>query len=99
MELKATFPKLGEKEKHIARVFNLQNATVTNIQMRKDETVVEHDSKRDVIVIVRKGAVAFTVEGVEKIVTVDNVLHIAPLERHSLRATEDTDIVVFQIMP
>lgn len=99
MELKPTFSKLGEKEKHIARVFNLQNASVTNIQMRKGETVIEHDSKRDVIIIVRKGSVAFTVEGVETIVTVDNILHISPLEKHSLRATEDTDIVVFQIMP
>lgn len=99
MELKATPHKLGEKDKHIARVFQLQNAAVTNIQMKKGETVVEHDSKREVIVIVRSGAVSFTVEGVETIVTPDNVLHISPLEKHSLRANEDTDIVLVQVMP
>ena len=99
MELKSTPHKLGEKEKHITRVFELSNAAVTNIQMRKDETVIEHESRREVIIIVRSGAVTFTVEGVETIVTADNVLHISPLERHGLRANEDSDIIVFQIMP
>lgn len=47
----------------------------------------------------RRVAVALDVEGVEAIVTEENMLHMRPLEMHSLRAIEDTDLIVIQITP
>lgn len=91
--------KLEEKPKHIARLLTLENASVVNIQLKTGETIAEHDSKREVLIIVRQGAVIFDVEGTETLVTQDNVLHMSPLEKHSLRAIEDTDLVVLQITP
>jgi len=99
MDLISTPYRLEEKPKHIAKLLTLENMSVVNIQLKKDETIVEHDSKREVIIIVRRGAVIFDVEGTEQLVTQDNVLHMSPLEKHSLRATEDTDLIVLQVMP
>ena len=75
----------------------LENASVVNIQLKLGETIAEHDSNRDVLIIVRRGAVIFDVEGTEMLITRENVLHLSPLEKHSLRATEDTDLIVLQI--
>lgn len=57
--------KLAEKPKHIARLLALKNVSVVNIQLKTGETIPEHDSKREVIIVVRRGAVVFDVEGVE----------------------------------
>ncbi|MCZ2260745.1 cupin domain-containing protein [Sporosarcina sp. G11-34] len=99
MDLISTPYRLEEKPKHIAKLMTLENVSVVNIQLKKDETIAEHDSKREVIIIVRRGAVIFDVEGTEQLVTQDNVLHMSPLEKHSLRATEDADLMVLQVMP
>lgn len=99
MDLISTPNRLEEKPKHIAKLMTLENVSVVNIQLKMGETIVEHDSKREVIIIVRRGAVIFDVEGTEKLVTPENVLHMSPLEKHSLRATEDTDLIVLQVMP
>lgn len=99
MNLIPTPYKLDEKSKHIAKLMTLENVSVVNIQLKTGETVTEHDSKREVIIIVRRGAVVFDVEGTETLVTQDNVLHMSPFEKHSLRATEDTDLIVLQITP
>lgn len=98
MELIPTPLKHDEKEKHISRIIALQNATIVNIQLKTGETIAEHDSSKDVVIIVRSGAVIFDVEGTETLVTRDNVLYLKPFEKHSLRATEDADILVLQIM-
>ena len=99
MNLISTPYRLEEKPKYIAKIATLENASVVNIQLKTGETIAEHDSKRDVLIIVRRGAVIFDVEGTETLVTQDNVLHMSPLEKHSLRATEDTDLIVLQIAP
>ncbi len=98
MDLIKTPNRLEEKPKHIAKLMTLENVSVVNIQLKKGETIAEHDSKREVIIIVRKGAIVFDVEGTENLVTQDNVLHMSPFEKHSLRATEDTDLIVFQVL-
>lgn len=99
MNLISTPYRLEEKPKHIAKLMTLENASVVNIQLKKGETIAEHDSKREVLIIVRKGAVIFDVDGTETVVTSNNVLHMSPLEKHSLRATEDSDLLVLQITP
>ena len=99
MDLIPTPNKLEEKAKHIAKLQSLGNANIINIQLKKGETIAEHDSSKDVIIVVRSGAVIFDVEGTETIVKPDNMLYMKPFEKHSLLATEDTDILVFQITP
>lgn len=99
MEFIETPYLLEEKEKHIQKILKLDNVFLANIQLRKGESIPEHDSKREVIIVVRRGAVLFTTEGVETIVTQDNILHIAPEEMHDLKAVEDTDLLVFQVTP
>lgn len=99
MDLISTPYKLEQKSKHIAKLQTLENATIINIQLKKGETIAEHDSSKDVVIVVRRGAVSFDVEGTETVVQQDNMLFMKPYEKHSLLAVEDTDILVFQIMP
>jgi quercetin dioxygenase-like cupin family protein len=99
MDLISTPYKLDQKSKHIAKLQTLENATIINIQLKKGETIAEHESSKDVVIVVRRGAVSFDVEGAETVVEQDNMLYMKPNEKHSLLAVEDTDILVFQIMP
>ncbi|QUW23177.1 hypothetical protein JSQ81_06335 [Sporosarcina sp. Marseille-Q4063] len=99
MDLISTPYKLGEKAKHIAKLQTLENATIINIQLKKGETIAEHDSSKDVVIVVRRGSVIFDVEGTETVVEQDNILYMQPFEKHSLLAKEDTDLLVFQILP
>jgi quercetin dioxygenase-like cupin family protein len=99
MDLISTPYKLDQKSKHIEKLQTLENATIINIQLKKGETIAEHESSKDVVIVVRRGAVSFDVEGAETVVEQDNMLYMKPNEKHSLLAVEDTDILVFQIMP
>lgn len=99
MELIPTPFKLIDKAKHIEKPVTLQNATILNIQLKAGEEVAEHDASREVIIAVRKGIVRFEVEGNEVFVSPENLLHIAPFEKHSLRAIEDADLLVIQVEP
>lgn len=98
LEIEANY-QLEEKAKHIERLLTLENVNVTNIQLKTGETIPEHHSKREVIIVVRRGAVLFNLEGGEVVVTQNNILHMTPLENHSLIAKEDTDIIVIQVTP
>ena len=99
MDLIPTPYELEQKAKHIAKLQTLENATIINIQLKKGETIAEHDSSKDVVIVVRSGSVIFDVEGTETVVKPDNMLYMKPFEKHSLLAVEDTDLLVFQIKP
>ncbi|WP_342536061.1 cupin domain-containing protein [Sporosarcina sp. FSL K6-3508] len=99
MKLIDTKNQLNDKEKHMGKVVGVDNATLTNIQLKAGEEIAEHDSKNEAIIIVRKGKVRFTVEGKPVEVTPENILHMAPLEKHSLHAIEETDLVLVQVQP
>ncbi|SFM76323.1 cupin domain-containing protein [Psychrobacillus psychrodurans] len=57
----------------------------------------EHHANANVLIVVRKGKVQFTVDGAEHTVTTGNILQMKPLEKHALKALEDSDIVVTKI--
>lgn len=97
MKLIETKYQLGEKAKQAGKVAGVGNAEVLNIQLRKGEEIAEHDADREVFIIVRSGKVRFTVEGEPVEVTSENILHMSPLEKHSLYALDDSDIVVMKI--
>lgn len=86
-----------EKEKHVSKVVQFDNHQVMNIQLRIGEEINEHDAKEYVLIVVRKGKVLFTVDGVDQLVTTGHILHINPLVRHALKAVEDADVIVIKI--
>lgn len=97
MELINTPYYLNEKHKYINKVLNFGKVNVVNMQLQLGEEVAEHDVDADVLIIVKTGKVAFTVEGEEVEVSPQNVLHMNPGERHSLKALEVSDFLVLQI--
>lgn len=99
MKLFDTKNQLAEKQKHVEKVASVENTTIMNIQLRTGEEIAEHDANKEVFIIVRSGKVRFTVNGEPVEVTPGNMLHMEPLERHSLHALEDTDILVVQVKP
>ncbi|MDW0110204.1 AraC family ligand binding domain-containing protein [Sporosarcina aquimarina] len=99
MKMIETPSKLSSKAKSVEQVCAIPNAKVLNIQLRAGEEVAEHDSDKEVLIIVRKGKVRFTVEGTPVTVSEENILHMAPYEKHSLFAETDVDICVMQIKP
>ena len=99
MKLIETPSQLNSKAKSVEQVCAIPNAKVLNIQLRAGEEVAEHDSDKEVLIIVKKGRVRFTVEGTPVTVSEENILHMAPYEKHSLFAETDTDICVLQITP
>lgn len=88
---------LEEKDKYVSKMVQFDNHQVMNIQLRTGEEIKEHDAKENVLIVVRKGNVLFTVDGVEQLVTTGHILHMNPLEKHSLKAVEDSDVVVIKI--
>lgn len=99
MKLIETPSQLSSKAKSVEQVCATPNANVLNIQLRKGEEVAEHDSDREVLIIVRRGKVRFTVEGTPVTVSEETILHMAPYEKHSLFAETEADICVLQITP
>ncbi|MBT2582741.1 cupin domain-containing protein [Planococcus sp. ISL-109] len=97
MEILKTPDVLSDKAKKSAPVLQLENAKVLNIQLRKGESIPEHHANAEVVIVVRRGRVEFTVEGETVVASPENVLHLAPLENHQLTAQEDSDLLVFQI--
>ncbi|MCM3757668.1 AraC family ligand binding domain-containing protein [Sporosarcina aquimarina] len=99
MKLIETPRQLDSKAKSVEQVCAIPNANVLNIQLRAGEEVSEHDTDREVLIIVRKGRIRFMVEGTPTTVTGETILHMVPNEKHSLIAETDSDICVLQITP
>lgn len=86
-----------EKNKQVDKLLSEPNVDVMNIQLKAGEEIPTHHADRDVVVIVRKGKVSFTIEEETVELTNGNILHMTPLENHSLVSVEDADIVVLKI--
>lgn len=97
MEAKRTPNILEEQAKKSALVMQLANAKIMNIQLRKGEQIPQHNADAEVVIVVRRGRVEFTVEGETVHATSENILHLSPMENHHLMAVEDSDLLVFQI--
>ena len=96
MELFATPYHLSDKPKHIKPVLNIEKMKIVNIQLQEGETVPEHAVDMDVTIIAKSGRVNFLVEGETVEVSPEQVLYMAPLEKHSLTAIEASDLMVIQ---
>jgi quercetin dioxygenase-like cupin family protein len=88
---------LEEKAKQMGKVHSHEKVDILNIQMRQGEFIPEHNVNNVAVVTVRKGKVRFNVEGVDHLLTAQDVLILDPLEMHSLEALEETEIVVVKV--
>lgn len=88
---------LESKPKNTERILSGEQCNVLNVQLRKGESIPEHNAPKEVVVVCRKGVVKFPVEGKEQILKENSVLLIAPEEMHSLEAVEDSELVIIKI--
>lgn len=88
---------LAEQSKKIGKVYAHDKFELLNIQLRTGEKVPEHNANNEVIIIVRSGEVLFNIEGKEQHLTNEDILIMKPLEKHSLVAVTDVDIIVIKV--
>ncbi|MED3660602.1 cupin domain-containing protein [Ureibacillus terrenus] len=88
---------LEEKNKQVGKVLDIEKAQVMNIQLKSGESIPSHFADGDVLIIVRRGTVEFTVEEETVELTNETFLHMEPKEKHSLIAKHDADIIVVKM--
>ncbi|OEH92334.1 hypothetical protein [Bacillus solimangrovi] len=97
MKLVTTINTLQDKEKQLDKVLEFNNNKVMHLQLKKGASIPEHNAPFNVLVVVRKGKLLFDVSGTKSELTNENFIHLTPLEKHSLEAMEDTDVLVIKI--
>lgn len=88
---------LNEKKKSAGCVLATDAAYILSIQLAKGESIAEHKANEPVVIIVRKGAVNFTVAGEVHVLTDEHVITFERDELHSLVAVDDTELVLVKI--
>ena len=97
MKLITTLHDIGENSKHAERVLKGTKYDVIQIHMNQGEEITEHHAKVETLIIVRTGKVQFNVEGEDVILTNEQILQMEPFEAHSLKALEETDLILMKI--
>ncbi|ARK25350.1 hypothetical protein SporoP37_12250 [Sporosarcina sp. P37] len=94
MKLLQTKFKEESNPKQVDKLLGSESMDVMNIQLKAGEEIPTHHADCNVLVVVRKGTISFTVE--EETVELTNgvVLSMEPYENHSLQAVEDADLIV-----
>ncbi|GED27380.1 hypothetical protein BAG01nite_34820 [Brevibacillus agri] len=89
---------LESAPKHIGALMGFERTKVLQLQLRAGAFVPEHDTDADVLIIVQKGTAVFDFSGKQVELTPQTLLHMLPLEKHSVRALdEDVEMVVIRI--
>ncbi|MGN7479766.1 cupin domain-containing protein [Solibacillus silvestris] len=86
-----------EQKKKVGKVYSQKNMDILSIQLQTGEQIPEHNAKQTVVIIVRSGEVEFVVEGQSQRLTAEDILIIDPLEKHSLQAMTDVDLIVMKV--
>ncbi|WP_422124218.1 cupin domain-containing protein [Planococcus sp. X10-3] len=97
MELFEMPYQLNDKKKHVQKVVKFEKTNIVNMQLAAGEEIPEHDADADVLIIVNKGKLEFTVDGKIAEVAPNVMMRMTPKEKHSLKAVEDSDFLVIQI--
>lgn len=84
---------LDEKFEHLIDEDKLQ---VTHLQIKSGEEIRRHKSDKTVIVVIYKGKVDFTGEDGKDIILPGDIIRMDPNESHSLKAIEDSDLLVIK---
>lgn len=69
---------------------------VTHLQIKSGEEIRRHKSDKTVIVVIYKGKVDFTGEDEKAIILPGDIIRMDPNEVHSLKAIEDSDLLVIK---
>lgn len=88
---------LINKEKFTEKALEFGPNTVLNIQLKTGQAIPEHHVGEHLLVIVRKGKILFDVEGEKSELSPDTFIYLDPNEKHSLKAMEDSDVLVLRI--
>lgn len=84
---------LDGKFEHLIDEDKLQ---VTHLQIKSGEEIASHKSDKTVIVVIYKGKVDFTGEDGKDIILPGDIIRMDPNESHSLKAIEDSDLLVIK---
>lgn len=84
---------LDGKFEHLVDENNLQ---VTHLQIKSGEQIPSHKSDKSVIVVIYKGKVDFSGENNKEIIIPGDIIVMNPNEIHSLKAIEDSDLMVIK---
>ena len=84
---------LDGKFEHLLDEDKLQ---ITHLQIKQGEEVPSHKSDKNVVVIIYKGKVDFVGENGNEIIVPGDIRTMEANEMHSLRAIEDSDLMVIK---
>ena len=84
---------LDGKFEHLVDENNLQ---ITHLKIKSGEEIPSHKSDKSVIVVIYKGKVDFSGENNKEIIIPGDIIVMNPNEIHSLRAIEDSDLMVIK---
>ncbi len=96
MKLIDTLRNLGERSKHAERMLSEPNYDVIQIQMKRNEELTTHHAEEETLIIVRTGKVEFILEEQLVVLTNEQIFQMAPMEKHSLKALEATDLILIK---
>lgn len=85
---------LDGKFEHLVDEDNLQ---ITHLQIKKGEEIPRHKSDKSVVVVIYKGKVDFKEENGNQIIIPGDIITMDPNEIHSLKALEDSDLMVIKV--
>ena len=96
MKYITTSHQIGGDQKYADRVLNTENYDVVQIHMKKDQEISTHHAKVETLIIVRTGKVQFVLEEETVELTNESILQMDPYEKHSLKALEETDLLLLK---
>lgn len=84
---------LDGKFEHLIDEEKLQ---ITHLQIKKGDQIPEHKSDKNVVVVIYKGKVDFIGENKTDIIVPGDIITMDPNEIHTLKAIEDSDLMVIK---
>lgn len=97
MELVHATYQNDNQQKYAKRLFKKESFDLIHMHMKKDETISTHHAPTEVIIIVRAGEVEFNIEDTLTTLTKEDILYLDPYEDHSMRAIEETDLILLKV--
>ncbi|CAJ1313969.1 cupin domain-containing protein [Paenibacillus nuruki] len=87
---------IPQQDKKLTSIYNTEARQIVHLQLSANQEIPTHKSPKHVFIVVKIGKVAFTVSDQEIILSPNEVLIMEPDEFHSLKALEDTSILVIK---
>ena len=87
---------VGDQAKFANRLLKDDAFDLLHMHLKAGEMVSKHHAKEAILIIVRDGIVEFDTEGEKVSLTDENILFFEPFEPHSLRAIEETDLLLIK---